>query len=85
MPRFVCTCLLLALAGAARADDGLAPRAAAALFDGVRTAELGNGLRVYLKPVAGSPARAPCSRSSSIQASTAPGTAAASAPAPAAR
>ena len=42
---------------AAEADDTrLAVRTAAALYDGIRAAELDNGLRVYLKPIPGSTA-----------------------------
>jgi zinc protease len=56
-------CLLLAalLACAPRsrcaegADARLAPRTAAALYEGIRTATLDNGLRVFLKPVPGAP------------------------------
>src|SRR3954454_15785811 len=36
-------------------DARLALRAAAALYDGIRTETLDNGLRVFLKPVPGSP------------------------------
>lgn len=43
-------------AAADSADDAkLALRSAAALYDGIRVATLDNGLRVYLKPVAGAP------------------------------
>src|SRR6476660_5254099 len=38
----------------AKADRPLALRTAEALYDGVSTAELPNGLRVFLKPVKGS-------------------------------
>jgi zinc protease len=42
---------------AAEPDDArLALRTASALYDGIRTAELPNGLRVYLKPIPGSTA-----------------------------
>src|SRR5262245_2009821 len=37
------------------ADSRLALRTAAALYDGIRTADLPNGLRVFLKPIPGSP------------------------------
>src|SRR4051812_33512976 len=37
------------------ADDAATLRAAAALYDGVRTETLPNGLRVYLKPILGAP------------------------------
>jgi zinc protease len=36
-------------------DDRVALRTAAALYDGIRTAELPNGLRVFLKPIPSSP------------------------------
>jgi zinc protease len=52
--------LLAALArpafAAEPADNRLALRTAAALYDGIRTAELSNGLRVYLKPIPASTA-----------------------------
>jgi zinc protease len=56
MSRLLPLALLAAgLATPARAAEGgdarLALRTAAALYDGVRTAELSNGLRVYLKPI----------------------------------
>src|SRR5262245_54797990 len=53
MSRTVCWLGALCLLPApALADDGrLALRTASALYDGVRAAELGNGLRVYLKPI----------------------------------
>src|SRR5207248_1354011 len=41
--------------GSAPDDSRLALRAAAALYDGIRTETLANGLRVYLKPVPGAP------------------------------
>lgn len=52
-------CLFVPLAAAslgatARAENP-AHQAAAALYDGIRTATLPNGLRVYLKPIPGSP------------------------------
>jgi zinc protease len=46
--------LALTFGGAARADEKLAARTAAALYEGLSTEELSNGLRVYLKPVPGS-------------------------------
>jgi zinc protease len=47
---------LLAATGAEPAGDtGLALRTAAALYDGIRTHTLANGLRVYLKPVPRAP------------------------------
>jgi zinc protease len=59
------SCLLLApvltfapparRADGAAADDKLAPRTAAALYEGIRTTTLDNGLRVFLKPVPGAP------------------------------
>src|SRR5262245_34459993 len=42
-------------APAGDADVRLALRTAAALYDGIRTATLPNGLRVYLQPIPGSP------------------------------
>lgn len=39
---------------AAEPDRGLALRTAAALYEGIHTAELDNGLRIYLKPIPGS-------------------------------
>ncbi|HEX5273342.1 MAG TPA: pitrilysin family protein, partial [Gemmataceae bacterium] len=54
--------LLLPLAGLApragaadEKDSGAALKAAAAFYEGIRVETLDNGLRVYLKPVAGSP------------------------------
>jgi zinc protease len=49
--------LLAGAAGAAAPDEDarLALRTAAALYDGIRTQTLDNGLRVYLKPVPGAP------------------------------
>src|SRR5262245_11081210 len=47
--------LALALCGTTRAEDKPTLRAAAALYEGIRTETLPNGLRVYLKPMAGSP------------------------------
>src|SRR5262245_22983747 len=38
-----------------RAADDPALRTAAALYEGIRTATLPNGLRVYLKPIPGAP------------------------------
>src|SRR5262245_46534124 len=55
---FPCLTALLALApGAALADSPdskLALRTVSALYDGIKTAELPNGLRVFLKPISGS-------------------------------
>jgi zinc protease len=48
--------VLAVLPGAAPAAEGPALRAAAALYDNVRTETLPNGLRVYLCPVQGAPA-----------------------------
>src|SRR5687768_3734127 len=60
MSRWLLAACLLALLNAPRAaadvDPKLALRTAAALYDGIRTAELPNGLRVFLKPVPGSTA-----------------------------
>src|SRR5579885_2360165 len=65
--RGVTVCLLAALSAlvgprllrageAARTTpEDAANRAAAALYEGIRTETLSNGLRVYLKPVANSP------------------------------
>src|SRR5437588_7031730 len=49
--------LLVPAAGAADTDQDkdVALKAATALYEGIRTETLDNGLRVYLKPVAGSP------------------------------
>src|SRR5437870_4055172 len=41
--------------GSSTKDDHAALQAAAALYDGIRTETLPNGLRVYLKPIPGSP------------------------------
>lgn len=41
--------------GQATSDASAALRAAAALYEGIRTETLANGLRVYLKPIPGSP------------------------------
>ena len=52
MSRILCIFSALTLISTGRADDGgLALRTAAALYDGVRAADLDNGLRVYLKPI----------------------------------
>jgi zinc protease len=55
------SCTFLALlaplpAPAAEDDSGLALRTATALYAGIRTAELPNGLRIYLKPIPGATA-----------------------------
>src|SRR5690242_7366492 len=49
-----CLTLFLPRAGAAAPDDP-ALKAAAAFYEGIRTETLPNGLRVFLKPVPGSP------------------------------
>jgi zinc protease len=48
--------LLLVPTAAADTDPRLALRTAAALYDGIRTERLANGLQVYLKPIPGSTA-----------------------------
>jgi zinc protease len=54
---FLFSCLAAPAAGAAEGagDARLALRTAAALYEGIRVETLDNGLRVYLKPVPGSP------------------------------
>src|SRR5580704_8226888 len=47
--------LLPAASGAGPSEQETAIKAAAALYEGIRTESLDNGLQVYLKPVPGSP------------------------------
>ncbi len=57
LPAFLVPCLAAPAAGAAEGagDARLALRTAATLYEGIRALTLDNGLRVYLKPVPGSP------------------------------
>jgi zinc protease len=52
---FLVPCVAALPAAAAEGDAQLALRTAATLYEGIRVATLDNGLRVYLKPVPGSP------------------------------
>src|SRR5436309_5347672 len=53
--RSIALALLVTFPVAIRAADDPALKAAAALYEGVRTETLPNGLRVFLKPIPGSP------------------------------
>ncbi len=52
---FLAGCLAARPAAAAEGDARLALRTTATLYEGIRVSTLDNGLRVYLKPVPGSP------------------------------